>query len=571
MIILHVRIRNFRSIATLDWSVRDRFVVLVGPGDSGKTTVFEAIDLALGRQWFTATDADFRNTITTPPIEIEVSVGELPTGFLDLHGPGTCLHGWKDGVLHDEPEDDDEIVVTVRLVIDDSLEPIWTLTGSAGAEGVPFRAKDRSKLKLHRLGGVIDHQLGWGRGSLLSRHSGAQGEINDVMSSAARAIRQSTTTTGIAGIQETVDRAKRVADQVGVEVGDLKAAINAADLTLGGGLLSLHDGNIPVRQMGLGSRRLLAVGLELDAIEHGGIGLIDEIEHGLEPYRIHTLLEQVKRITTATAGQAFVTTHSAVVIQTCGAVPTYVVRTVDGRTTITKVPIDNGMQALLRGSSDAVFARKVIVCEGKTEYGMCRGLDAAWTSGDRKSFAANGCVPVDGAGSSKAASAAMNLRMLGYTVCFFGDSDEPCTPSWAEMEAAGVEVIRWQGKWAVEDAVFRCLPWPEVTTILTAIGTDKVAANPSSYFKGEASRLGRQNIHDWDQPCESWTYSTALLDALIDMSRGKGTKKDGSRLWLKTIDIGSYIGQKTVTALPTLPAGNELRDRILHLRAWIDG
>jgi putative ATP-dependent endonuclease of OLD family len=39
MIIRHVRIRNFRGIAELDWSIRERFVVLVGPGDAGKTTV----------------------------------------------------------------------------------------------------------------------------------------------------------------------------------------------------------------------------------------------------------------------------------------------------------------------------------------------------------------------------------------------------------------------------------------------------------------------------------------------------------------------------------------------------
>jgi len=571
MIIRHVRIRNFRIIAELDWHIRDRFVVLVGPGDAGKTTVFEAIDLALGRQWYSPTDADFRNTDTTTPIVIEVTVGELSTGFLDLHGPGTCLHGWKDGVLHDEPEDGDEIVVTVRLVIDDSLEPVWTLTGAAGAEGMPFRAKDRSKLRLHRLGGGIDHQLGWGRGSLLSRHSAAHGEINDVMASAARAVRRTTTTTGIAGIQGAVDRAKRVADQVGVEVSDLKAAINAADLALGGALLSLHQGDIPVRQMGLGSRRLLAVGLELDAIEHGGIGLIDEIEHGLEPYRIHTLIELVKRTTSATTGQAFVTTHSAVVIQDCGAAPTYVVRTDAGRTSIIKVPVEGGMQAMLRGSSDAVFARKVIVCEGRTEWGMCRGLDAVWTTSGIKSFAASGCVPVNGNSNSEAASVAMKLRSLGYEVCFFGDSDQPCNPTWDEMTAARIEVVRWQGQWAIEDAVFRCLPWTDVSVILSAIGTDKNAANPVSYFKDQAVRHGHQDIHDWNQPIALWSSATVgLLDALLDMSRGKDSSRSDKRVWLKNIDIGECIGRRAAAAIPELSADNEFRVKIHRLRAWID-
>lgn len=555
----------------MDWAVRERFVVLVGPGDAGKTTIFEAIDLALGRQWYTASDADFTDTVTSAPVEIEVTVGELPAGFTDLHGPGTCLRGWKDGVIHDEPEDEDEIVITVRLVIDASLEPIWTLTGATGTDGIPFRAKDRAKLRLHRLGGSIDHQLGWGRGSLLSRQSGAQGEIHDVMATAARSIRQTTSTAGITGIQEAIERAKRVAGQVGVDVDDLKAAINAADLTLGGALLSLHDGDIPVRQMGLGTRRLLAIGLELDAIENGGIGLIDEIEHGLEPYRIHTLLEQVKRASATTTGQAFVTTHSAVVIQDCGAAPTYVVRTKDRRTSIVKVPVEGGMQALLRGSSDAVFARKVIVCEGRTEWGMCRGLDAAWTTAGMKSFAASGCVPVNGNSNSEAASAAMKLRSLGYDVCFFGDSDQPCSPTWDDMTTAGIEVVRWPGEWAIEDAVFRCLPWDDVVAILTAIGTDKNAVNPTSYFKDQAIRYGYLDVHDWSQPCASWSSTTSgLLDALLDMSRGKDASRSEKRIWLKNIEIGEYIGRRTAAAIPALSADNELRLKIQRLRVWID-
>jgi hypothetical protein len=56
--------------------------------------------------------------------------------------------------------------------------------------------------------------------------------------------------------------------------------IQAIDVHAGG--LTLHDGNIPIRRAGLGTRRLLALALQRDAMSKGGIALIDEVEHGLK-------------------------------------------------------------------------------------------------------------------------------------------------------------------------------------------------------------------------------------------------------------------------------------------------
>ncbi|MCR1572651.1 MULTISPECIES: AAA family ATPase [Stenotrophomonas] len=46
--IRHIAIRNFRSIHSLDWSPSAGVNCLVGPGDSGKSTILDAIDLCLG-------------------------------------------------------------------------------------------------------------------------------------------------------------------------------------------------------------------------------------------------------------------------------------------------------------------------------------------------------------------------------------------------------------------------------------------------------------------------------------------------------------------------------------------
>jgi predicted ATP-dependent endonuclease of OLD family len=44
-LIRHIRIQNFRGIHKFDWFPSDRVNCLIGPGDSGKTTVLDAIDL----------------------------------------------------------------------------------------------------------------------------------------------------------------------------------------------------------------------------------------------------------------------------------------------------------------------------------------------------------------------------------------------------------------------------------------------------------------------------------------------------------------------------------------------
>ncbi|WP_424178270.1 AAA family ATPase [Yoonia sp. TsM2_T14_4] len=43
-----IDIQNFRSIKSLSWCPSEGFNCLIGPGDAGKTTILDAIDLCLG-------------------------------------------------------------------------------------------------------------------------------------------------------------------------------------------------------------------------------------------------------------------------------------------------------------------------------------------------------------------------------------------------------------------------------------------------------------------------------------------------------------------------------------------
>ncbi len=111
MKIRNVSIQNFRGIKKLDWSLPEQnLFCLIGNGDSGKTTILEAIRCAFNPQWNLAfSDSDFHLCKTNNPIVIEIIIGELPDEFCSEKKYGAHLRGWDKVTytLHDEPEDHD--------------------------------------------------------------------------------------------------------------------------------------------------------------------------------------------------------------------------------------------------------------------------------------------------------------------------------------------------------------------------------------------------------------------------------------------------------------------------------
>ena len=74
-----IEIKHFKFICSVDWNPVDGINCLIGPGDSGKSTILDAIDLCLGaRRNLSLADADFFQLDVTQDIIIQVTVGALP-------------------------------------------------------------------------------------------------------------------------------------------------------------------------------------------------------------------------------------------------------------------------------------------------------------------------------------------------------------------------------------------------------------------------------------------------------------------------------------------------------------
>src|SRR4051794_1796703 len=101
-----VSIDNFRAIKSLRWFPQPGINCLVGPGDSGKSTILDGIDLCLGaRRSVSFTDADFHGLDPSAPIRIAITLGDLedPLKNFDAYGDFFVGFNGETGEVAAEP------------------------------------------------------------------------------------------------------------------------------------------------------------------------------------------------------------------------------------------------------------------------------------------------------------------------------------------------------------------------------------------------------------------------------------------------------------------------------------
>lgn len=559
MKILHVRIERFRGIRELDWKIGDDFVCLVGPGDSRKSTILDAIDLALSSRWNTPfDDADFYELDTSKPISIIVSIGQIPEELMSDDKYGLCLSGEYNGEIHDELMEGDEPVLTIRLQINSTLEPQWTVVNKQNPEGRRISGRDRERLGVLRLGGYTNFHLGWGRGTVLSRLTGKLDDIDGILAEASRAARQNIPVDKLSQFTDAAKKVQTYGQQFGVTPSKGYAPnldIRAVNIRDGG--FTLHDGNVPIRRVGLGARRLLIMAMQRQMAESGGLLLIDEFEYGLEPHRIRHLLRILRDWEKGEDfGQVFLTTHSPVVAEELPE-HLHVVRTdKQGNTTV-----KHASQALvptIRLAPESLLGRKVIVCEGKTEFGICRALDECWCQQDAKPFACRGVVLVEGGGTA-APQISLDIALLGYEVAFLGDSDtNDSNDRDKRLEKSGILVLTWKDRFATEERIIQDLPWAGVIALLKLVadlhGEESVRDAIAERLKRKSTELG---------PIVNWTDIPEHRQAIGSTAKAK------QNAWFKRIDLGEDLGRIIVQHIPSIP-DSDLAQKIQSLKDWIE-
>jgi putative ATP-dependent endonuclease of the OLD family len=216
MRLVRLRVERFRGIRSLDWIVPDRVVCLVGPGDSGKSTVLDAISMAVSpRNTVSFTDDDFFKGTAAEGFSLEATFADLPDG-ISLLGEsrfGLLLGGVdSDGELHAEPGDH-EPTITVRLDVDPNLEPTWRVVTASNPEGRLIGPGDRAALGVAFVGSNPDRQFTWARGSALARASGE--DVSGILLDVYREMRDALENIDLKVLDETVSMVRTSGTRMG--------------------------------------------------------------------------------------------------------------------------------------------------------------------------------------------------------------------------------------------------------------------------------------------------------------------------------------------------------------------
>ncbi|PSK64832.1 DNA replication and repair protein RecF [Micromonospora sp. MH33] len=550
MQIRRVTVSNFRGIREAEWRLpAERFLCLVGPGDSTKTTLLDAIALVLTSRFnVTFSDADFYQCDTSRPITLRVLIGDLSDDLLADTAFGMNLTGLTaNGDLEHDPLAGSEPCVLLQLSVDQDLEPTWSVVRHGEYEdGLPLTGGRRKSLGLFRVDERVDTHLRWGRGSALTRitNDGA----SEAVTVAQRASRNAVFDQPLPALEAAAKQVSEAAGAIGGGRFDLRPGWDPVASASPSALL-LHEGNVPLTNAGLGSRRLTSIAAQEQAAIKGDILLIDEIEHGLDPHRLLHVLHQIKQRSAGGRGQVIISTHSPLAVQAMNATDICVVQNDAGKTEVRAVPADiAGTQGALRACPSAILARKVVVGEGKTEAGIIRHLIRAWNDerarDGKPSHAALGVAFLDGGGNPAAARATI-FQNLGIQAVLVVDRDDPSVDGpIALAEKAGVEVIRWQPGKSTESEVIHPLDEPSIVALLELAvdlkGSDAVVDHVTTALP----RLLKNEVSLTSVAWSDAGYTLEEVRAGVAKAAGGGAgKKASDKAWFKREDAGERLGE----------------------------
>lgn len=539
-----LEIENFRVVKALRWLPGQGINCLIGPGDSGKSTILDAIDLCLGaRRSLSFTDADFHVLDFGQPIRIALTLGDLDDPLKNIDTYGDFLVGFDaaTGLIEPEPGAGLETALTLQLIVRDDLEPEWTLISprtQAAGRTRNLNWADRTRIAPARLGVAVGMHLTWRRGSVLTKLTDGKADASKQLTRAAREMRDAFDQKELKELEEPLKVVTSAADDMGVPVGEaVRAFIDAGSVTFTGGTISLHDDEgVPLRALGLGSSRLLIAALQRKAADKATMFLIDELEYGLEPHRIIRLLGALGAKEDVPPLQVFATSHSPIAVTELNAHQLHIVRRNGEQHTVRRASDAGDVQGTIRAHAHALLASSIVVCEGSSEIGLMRGLDQHFTASGEKSLAACGTTLVNGNGD-ETFSRATALQSLGYRTAILRDSDKPA-PAAAEAAfiASGGKVFAWSGGRALEQELFAALPDGPASELLRLAIEAKDRALIEAHTKTISN--GTKTLQDLE--------AEALFRGLSPNSRtllGNAAARFG---WLKTITTMETAGRNIV-------------------------
>ncbi len=554
MYIKQVKIENFRGIKEMDWILENKLLCLIGASDSTKTTILDAIEYGLYPYWnLNITNTDFYECNISNPISIQLTLGNLPEYFFNENTYGLYIRKFVEDDSNDEPADDDEIFLTIQLSINEFFEPEWKVITNRNMEKV-ISHRDLAKFGIARIGENIDKDFYIGRNSILKSYIDDTKELNSQLFSILQSVKQqdidtSSVSTAFSSINKVLDDYNvKLNNQLGLEI-----EMKSSDLNISN--IGISDGLIPLNKKGTGTKRLLSSILNLEGEDNESCILIDEIEYGLEPYRIADLLYKLK----TKDRQSIITTHSPIPITELDYDNLIICRSENGKTKCLSIPRE--FQKLLRGFPYAFLSRKILITEGATEWGIIRRVNDIWND-QNFSLAYSSGIIVDGHGGASAISKAKQFKKLGYDVSIFIDGDDETTNKQAD-KLQDIKVFRLQNNFNTERRLLEDIKFENLQKIINIMVQVKNNYLVEKYIE-ETFGISTLNLEDIKDLFKEENIKNKLYEILI--------KKDSeNKDVFKGTTYGQYLGELIIDLSSDDLKESEIISLLNEVRIWCNG
>lgn len=541
-------ISNFKGICEFEQTFGQKnFICVIGRGDSGKTTILEAINLVLSSNWnISFSDNDFHNQNIEKPIEITATLYDLPQSILKESKFGLHLRGidFSTNLINDDVQQNDIPSITLKLVVTKSLEPIWYITNERTQPDVEIKSSDRSKFNTFLISDYIDRHFSWSKGSpLYALLKADDSAINatELILETIREAKSKIDSSAFPDLQTIIDNIKINAQKFGVELSKINTTVDFRDIIIKEGKINLHDESTPIRLKGKGSKRLLsiAIQLELFSLNNGGILLIDEIEQGLEPDRVQNLARILKNNENS---QVFITTHSRDVIVELSSDDLFKLSKNSNKLYNFKA----SEQETLRINPEAFFSKKLILCEGATEVGIVRGINNFNYQNNDFRFSINGVRYLDCKGDSKIKEYIDVFKDKEYDLLVFCDSDNDDNLTVTNLKHyikdESITSAQCESGKAIENQIFSDVNFETIKKIFEL----DLLEDKSSLKDSIKSKYTGTNWND-----------DFLSNDNLEIRNAIGTASNKNK-WIKRIDMGASVGEICMSSL------DKFKDKHLH-------